>query len=40
VLGWAFAAAVICAINRYDAWRRERTRIGTAEDWLKSPTVV
>jgi hypothetical protein len=39
VLGWAFAAAVICAINRYDAWRRERTRIGTAEDWLKSPTV-
>jgi membrane-associated phospholipid phosphatase len=24
VLGWAFAAAVICAINRYDRWRRDR----------------
>jgi hypothetical protein len=39
VLGWAFAAAVIWAISRYDGWRRERTRIGAAEDRLKSPTV-
>jgi hypothetical protein len=39
VLGWAFAAAVIWAINWYDGRRPERTRIGAAEDWLKRPTV-
>jgi hypothetical protein len=33
VLGWAFAAAVICAINRYDAWRRERPMVNTVEAW-------
>ncbi|MDT5288157.1 MAG: hypothetical protein QOF88_3046 [Mycobacterium sp.] len=33
VLGWAFAAAVICAINRYDAWRRDRTLVPTVESW-------
>jgi hypothetical protein len=33
VLGWAFAAAVICAINRYDAWRRERPTVNTVEAW-------
>jgi hypothetical protein len=31
VLGWAFAAAVICAINRYDAWRRDRPMVPTVE---------
>jgi hypothetical protein len=31
VLGWAFAAAVICAINRYDAWRRDRPKVPTVE---------
>jgi hypothetical protein len=31
VLGWAFAAAVMCAINRYDAWRRERPTVPTVE---------
>ena len=37
VLGWAFAAAVICAINRYDRWRRERRprepMVNTVEAW-------
>jgi hypothetical protein len=33
VLGWALAAAVIWAINRYDAWRRERTTVPTVEAW-------
>jgi hypothetical protein len=33
VLGWAFAAAVICAINRYDAWRRDRPMVNTVEAW-------
>jgi hypothetical protein len=31
VLGWAFAAAVMFAINRYDAWRRERPTVPTVE---------
>jgi membrane-associated phospholipid phosphatase len=39
VLGWAFAAAVIYALNRYDVWRRDRARVGVVEDWLKRPTV-
>jgi hypothetical protein len=31
VLGWAFAAAVIWAISRYDGWRRESTMVPTVE---------
>jgi membrane-associated phospholipid phosphatase len=31
VLGWAFAAAVIWAIGRYDRWRQERPMINTVE---------